>query len=89
MLAAHTVALVVGAALIAAGDRLCRAVTSALRAFVGELPGMLRDGRGGCGDRRRSAVALCAASRRVGVSSWAAGQPRPLTDTPFTDNRKP
>ena len=32
MLAAHTVALVVGAALIAAGDRLCRAVTSALRA---------------------------------------------------------
>ena len=41
MLAAHAVALVVGAALIAAGDRLCRAVTSALRAFAGELPGML------------------------------------------------
>jgi hypothetical protein len=41
MLAAHTVALVVCAALIAAGDRLCRAVTSALRAVVYELPGML------------------------------------------------
>ena len=41
MLAAHAVALVVGAALIAAGDRLCRAVTSALRAFACELPGML------------------------------------------------
>ena len=41
MLAAHTVALVVCAALIAAGDRLCRAVTSALRAFVYELPGIL------------------------------------------------
>ena len=40
MLAAHTVALVVGAALIAAGDRLCKAVTSALRAFAGELPGI-------------------------------------------------
>jgi hypothetical protein len=41
MLAAHTVALVVCATLIAAGDRLYRAVTSALRAFAGELPGML------------------------------------------------
>ena len=41
MLAAHAVALVVCAALIAAGDRLCRAVTSALRAFAGELPGIL------------------------------------------------
>jgi hypothetical protein len=41
MFAAHAVALVVGAALIAAGDRLCRAVTSALRAFARELPGML------------------------------------------------
>ncbi|MEN3318130.1 MAG: hypothetical protein V7643_1531 [Mycobacterium sp.] len=41
MLAAHTVALVVCAALIAAGDRLCRAVTSALHACAGELPGML------------------------------------------------
>ena len=38
MLAAHTVALVVGAALIAAGDRLCKAVTSALRAFAVSCP---------------------------------------------------
>ena len=41
MRAAHAVALVVCAALIAAGDRLCRAVTSALRAFAGELPCIL------------------------------------------------
>jgi len=41
MLAAHAVAVVVGAALIAASERLCRAATSALRAFAGELPGVL------------------------------------------------
>lgn len=41
MLAAHTAAVMVGAALIAAGGRLCRAVTSALRAFTTELPAIL------------------------------------------------
>lgn len=38
MLAAHTVGLVVGAGLIAAGERLCRALSSVIRGFVGELP---------------------------------------------------
>jgi hypothetical protein len=41
MLAAHTVALVVGASLIAAGERLWRALSSVIRACAGDLPGML------------------------------------------------
>jgi len=41
MLAAHAVAVVVGAALIAAGGRLCRAATSALRAFASERAAIL------------------------------------------------
>ena len=52
MLAAHAVALVVGAALIAAGDRLCRAVSSALRAFVRELPRMLATAAAAAEERR-------------------------------------
>jgi hypothetical protein len=38
MLAAHTVALVVAAVLIAAGDRLCRAVCSAIRNAARQIP---------------------------------------------------
>jgi hypothetical protein len=42
MLAAHAVAVVVvGAALIDAGGRLCRAATSALRAFASERAAIL------------------------------------------------
>ena len=44
MLAAQTVALVVGAALIAASDRLSGAVSSAMRAFVRELPRTMATG---------------------------------------------
>lgn len=41
MLAAHTAAVGVGSALIAAGGRLCRAATSAMRALAIELPAIL------------------------------------------------
>ena len=65
MLAAHTVALVVGAALIAASDRLCRAVSSAMRAFVRELPRTLATGAAAAvtaGDQPLRSVLLLAAS---------------------------
>jgi hypothetical protein len=38
MLAAHTLAVVISAVLIAAGDRLCRAVCSAMRVFLRDVP---------------------------------------------------
>ena len=41
MLASHTAAVVAGAALIAAGGRLCQAATSAMRAFAIEFPTIL------------------------------------------------
>jgi hypothetical protein len=41
MLAAHALAVFAGAALIGAGDRLCRAVCTALRRFVTDLPRQL------------------------------------------------
>ena len=65
MLAAHTVALVIGAALIAASDRLCGAVSSAMRAFVRELPRTLATGAAAAvtaGDQPLRSVLLLAAS---------------------------
>jgi hypothetical protein len=65
MLAAHAVALVAGPALIAAGDRLCRAVSSALGAFVRELPRTLATGAGAAvtaGDQPLRSTLLLAAS---------------------------
>ena len=87
MLAAQTVALVVGAALIAASDRLCGAVSSAMRAFVRELPRTLATGAAAAvtaGDQSLRSVLLLAAS----VSHRPAGQPRPLTDihSPTTES---
>jgi len=83
MLAAHAVALVAGAALIAAGDRLCKAVTSALHAFAGELPGMLATAATAAvtaGDQPlRSALKLtapCAVARRSSPSRCPANPTR-------------
>jgi hypothetical protein len=70
MLAAHAVALVVGAALIAAGDRLCVAVASALRALAAEVPRMPATGAAAAvtaGDQPlRSALLLAASVSRRG-----------------------
>jgi len=81
MLAAHAVALVAGVALIAAGDRLCRALSSAMRGLARELPRTLATGTAAAvtaGDQPlRSALLLAASVSRRG----AASQPRPLTDT--------
>ena len=68
MLAAHTVALVVAAVLIATGDRLCRAVCTAIRDVVRQLPcpGLPVFATAGvptaCGDQPLRSALLLAAS---------------------------
>ena len=84
MLVAHVVAVGAGALLIATSDRLCRAVSRAVRVAVSDRRHAGRR-RTYCGDRRgRSAAAFCPSPCRFGVAPGSAGQPLPLTDIPKT-----
>ena len=86
MLAAHLLAIVVGATLIAAGERLWRALSRAVRAVVRIVcPVAVRPMT--VVAPSRPATALGTSACRFGVASGSAGQPRPLTDDP-NDTRK-